>query len=546
MPSAVAGGRDETVDAVVVGAGFAGLYMLYRLRELGLSTRVIEAGGDVGGTWYWNRYPGARCDASSLLYSYSFSRDLEQEWSWSEKYATQAEILRYIQHVAERFDLRKHIWFDTRVSAARRSDNDNTWEISTERDDRVTARFVIMASGCLSVGRIPDIDGLAETKLPVYHTGNWPREGVDFSGKRVGVIGTGSSGIQAIPEIGKQAAQLVVFQRTANFSVPARNAPMDADIEASVKRQYPELRKKWRTAQLLGAGEELKPGSSFVSKISALEVSEQERRREYEHRWQQGGAFFVGAFYDLITNEIANATAADFVRGKIREIVKESATAAALTPIDYPFGTKRICVDTNYYETFNQPHVSLVDLRVTPISHVAEGGVVTTERAFALDALVFATGFDAMTGALLGMDIRGVDGLLLRDKWADGTCAYLGLMIAGFPNLFTVTGPGSPSVLGNVVACIEQHVELIGDIITKMQSEGHTHIEAEPQAEVQWVERVNAYANATLYPRANSWYLGANIPGKPRVFMPFVGGLGLYRELCDKLVADGYAGFTIT
>lgn len=535
--------RRETVDAIVVGAGFAGMYMLFKLRQLGLRTRVIEAGSDVGGTWYWNRYPGARCDATSQLYSYSFSQELDEDWNWSEKYATQPEILSYARHVAERFDLRSDIWFDTRVAAAHYLDGTGEWRITTDRADEVTARFLIMATGCLSVGRVPDLPGLSETHLPVFHTGAWPHEGVDFTGQRVAVIGTGSSGIQLIPELARQASQLTVFQRTPNFSVPANNAPLSPDDIAEVKRHYPQLRKEWRAGTLVGAGEPLKPGSRFRRETSALSAQEDEREQEYQSRWESGGAYFTGAFGDLLTDERANETAADFVRRQIREIVADPDTAEALTPKGYPIGAKRICVDTGYYATFNRPNVTLVDLRSEPIERVTSDGLATAKRSFEFDALVFATGFDAMTGALLALEIRGENGLPLSHKWAEGPKAYLGVAVHGFPNMFLITGPGSPSVLGNVINHIEQHVEFIADLLSDSRAKGLDRIEANWEAQESWAQKVNEMAEATLFPKANSWYLGANIPGKPRIFMPFVGGIGLFREICERVASHDFEGF---
>lgn len=534
--------RAEQVDAVVVGAGFAGLYMLYRLRELGMTVRVIEAASDVGGTWYWNRYPGARCDAQSALYSYSFSAELEQEWSWSEKYATQPEILQYLRHVADRFDLRRDISFDTQVTEAHFNEAHRRWDVRTDRGERISAQWCIMATGCLSVGRLPDIEGLRDTSLPIYHTGNWPHEGVNFGGMSVGVVGTGSSGIQVIPEIARQAKSLTVYQRTPSFSVPARNAPVDPAAERALKARYREVREQWRIGELVGGGEELVPGNCYRRSIAATSVSEAEREAEYQQRWDKGGPFLLGAFGDLITDPRSNATAADFVRSKIREIVRDERTAAMLTPSDFPIGTKRICVDTDYYATFNRDNVALVDIRADPIVRIDDAGVVTAGGARSHDALVFATGFDAMTGALLRMDIRGRDGLPLREKWAGGPRTYLGLMTTGYPNLLIVAGPGSPSVLGNVVNHIEQHVEFIADLLADTRKRGFDTVEADPAAEAEWVQRVNDYAAATLFPEANSWYLGANVPGAPRVFMPFVGGIALYRTLCDAVAADGYAG----
>lgn len=523
-------------DAIVVGAGFSGLYMLYRLRELGMSVRVLEAGDDIGGTWYWNRYPGARCDVPSIEYSYSFSKELEQEWQWSERYPAQPEILRYIHHVADRFDLRRDIQLNTRVQAATFDDTQQQWHITTS-DERFSARFCIMATGCLSVSRIPDIPGLDAFTGEHYHTGNWPHEGVDFTGKRVGVIGTGSSGIQSIPVIAEQASHLYVFQRTPNFSIPAHNRPLTPEEDAAVKANYDTRRQEARHSNF---------GTNFIiNNQSALEVSPEERLAEYERRWEHGGLNFLVGFNDLLFNPNANETAAEFVRDKIRQTVHDPETAAALLPDDHPIGTKRICADTHYYETFNRDNVTLVNLRHAPIEHITARGIRTQASEYDLDVIVFATGFDAMTGALANIDIRGKDGQALRDKWQDGPRTYLGLMSAGFPNLFTITGPGSPSVLSNMIVSIEQHVEWIADCLAHMQQHQLERIEATPDAEDAWVEHVNAVAHMTLFPQAKSWYMGANIPGKPRIFMPYVGGVGAYRQKCDEVVREGYSGFVL-
>ena len=526
-----------TFDAVVVGAGFAGLYMLHRLRGLGLSVLVVEAGDDIGGTWYWNRYPGARCDVESLDYSYSFSDELQQEWRWTERYASQPEILRYIDHVAERFDLRRDIRLSTRVTAAEYDERRARWTVRTDDGDAVSARFCIMATGCLSVAQLPKFPGLEDFRGRWYHTGNWPHEGVDFTGQRVGVVGTGSSAIQSIPIIAAQASHLCVFQRTPNFSVPARNAPLDPDVERRVKTDYVDYRRRARESRI-----------GFVverREESALAVSPEERAREYERRWMRGGLGFAATFPDLLTSREANETAAEFFRAKIRSIVRDPAVADALTPRDYPVGTKRLCVDTSYYDTFNRDNVTLVDVRSSPIEAITPDGLKTRDHAYALDSIVFATGFDAMTGALLRIDVRGRDGQELRAKWADGPRTYLGLAIAGFPNLFTITGPGSPSVLSNMIVSIEQHVDWITDCIASMRAQGRTTTEPTEDAERRWVSHVNEVGDMTLYPLADSWYVGANIPGKPRVFMPYVGGVGTYRQLCDAVAANGYEGFQL-
>ena len=525
------------VDAVVVGAGFAGLYMLHRLRGLGLSALVYEAGDGIGGTWYWNRYPGARCDVESLDYSYSFSDALQQEWTWTERYASQPEILRYIEHVADRFDLRRDVQLATRVTAAVFDETTNRWAIQTDRGDRVSARFCIMATGCLSTAQVPDLEGLETFQGRWYHTGSWPHEGVDFTGQRVGVIGTGSSAIQSIPIIAGQAAHLFVFQRTPNFSIPARNAPLDPEHERRWKANYAEHRRQARESRI-----------GFVverNEQSALAVSAGERQREYEARWRRGGLGFNATFADLLTSEDANDTAAEFFRAKIRATVRDPAVADRLVPRDHPLGTKRLCVDTEYYETFNRDNVTLIDIRPAPIEAITPGGLRTRDAAYALDSLVFATGFDAMTGALLGIDIRGRGGQALRQKWAAGPRTYLGLAVAGFPNLFTITGPGSPSVLSNMIVSIEQHVDWIADCIASLRERRLDGIEATVDAEDAWVAHVNEVGRATLYPLANSWYMGANVPGKPRIFMPYVGGVGAYRQTCDEVAARGYTGFTV-
>lgn len=525
-----------TFDAVVVGAGFAGMYMLHRLRGLGLSARVFEAGGGVGGTWYWNRYPGARCDVESMQYSYRFSDALQQEWTWSERYATQPEILRYAGHVADRFDLRRDISFDSRVLSAVFDDASGLWTLEVDGGGRVSARFCIMATGCLSSVNRPDFEGMDSFRGPTYHTGRWPRDGVDFSGLRVGVIGTGSSAIQSIPAIAERARALAVFQRTPNYTVPAHNRPLAAAEVREVKANYPALR---ALALRLHAGLAIP-----YNPRRALEASEAERRREYEARWREGGIGFVAAFKDLLTDAAANETAAEFVREKIRETVRDPKTAELLAPRNV-IGCKRLCVDTGYYETFNRPNVTLVDVSAAPIERLTPGGLRAGGREYALDAIVFATGFDAMTGALKRIDIRGRGGRRLTDKWADGPRAYLGLAMAGFPNLFTVTGPGSPSVLANMIVCIEQHVDWIADCLDRMRARGVERIEPRADAENAWAAHVAEVAGASLRSTCSSWYVGANVPGKPRVFMPYIGGFPAYAEKCAEVAAKGYEGFDL-
>jgi cyclohexanone monooxygenase len=526
-------------DVVVVGAGFAGMYMLHRLRCLGLSVRVYEQGSGVGGTWYWNRYPGARCDVESMQYSYSFSEELQQEWDWSERYAPQPEILRYANHVADRFNLWPDMQFDTRVERAVFDERDNRWSVTTSDGRTVCAQFVVLATGCLSNARKPDIKGLERFEGPVYHTGNWPHEPVDFTGLRVGIIGTGSSSIQSVPVIAAQAKHLTVFQRTANFSIPARNASLTDEERQKFRANYPEIRRFAR--------EEAKNGIyTTPPDRGALDDGENERRAKYEARWTYGGLTFMQVYNNLALDKAANDTAADFVRDKIAETVKDKATAELLRPNTHPIGTKRICIDTEYYETFNRPNVSLVDIKTNPIAEITAHAVRSGGKDYEIDALVLATGFDAMTGSVARIDIVGRNGVTLNQKWAEGPRTYLGLMSAGFPNLFIITGPGSPSVLSNMIVSIEQHVDWIADCIAFMHNRRLDVMEANREAEDKWVVHVNEVAYATLYPQANSWYMGANIPGKPRIFMPYIGGVGVYRQICNVVAAKGYEGFAMT
>ena len=529
----------EACDAVVVGAGFAGMYMLHRLRGIGLSVRVYEQGSGVGGTWYWNRYPGARCDVESMQYSYSFSDELQQEWDWSERYAPQPEILRYANHVADRFGLRSAIQFNTRVEQAVFDESTNIWQVATSDGRTVTAKFVVLATGCLSNARVPDIKGLDRFKGHVYHTGHWPHEPIDFTGLRVGVIGTGSSGIQSVPVIAEQAKHLTVFQRTPNYSIPARNATLTEQERQKFRQNYPEIRRFAR--------EEAKNGIyTDLPDRGALDDGDNERRVRYEARWQHGGLTFMSVYNNLALDQAANDTAADFVREKIAEIVKDPATAKLLQPTTYPIGTKRICIDTDYFETFNRPNVTLVDIKSDPIEEILPNAVRAGAKDYEIDALVLATGFDAMTGSVAKIDISGRQGQTLNQKWAEGPKTYLGLMSAGFPNLFIITGPGSPSVLSNMIVSIEQHVDWIADCIAYMRDRGFEAMEANKDAEDNWVAHVNEVAYTTLYPQANSWYMGANIPGKPRIFMPYIGGVGPYRQICNDVAAKGYEGFAMT
>jgi len=525
-------------DAVIVGAGFGGMYMLHRLRGLGLSAKVIEAGSGVGGTWYWNRYPGARCDVESMQYSFGFSDELQQTWRWSELFSGQPEILRYANFVADTFDLRRDITFNTRVQAASWDEATACWTVSTDSTAPVRAHHVIMATGCLSSSRMPDIAGRDTFKGRTFHTGQWPHQEIDFTDQVVGVIGTGSSAIQSIPVIAAQAKHVYVFQRTPNFSIPSRNAPIHADYEAQWKRDYTRRRAEAR-----------KTRSGVLSPLndkSALADGEADRRAHYEQRWTLGGTYFMQSYNDLALNKASNDTAVAFVHEKIRGIVQDPAIAEKLLPTNHPIGTKRICVDTHYYETFNRPNVTLVDLHDTPISQITPDGLDTSAQSYGLDAIIFATGFDAMTGTLLKIDIHGRNGATLRDSWAAGPHTYLGLMTAGMPNMFMITGPGSPSVLSNMIVSIEQHVDWIAECLAWMRSNRKSVIDADQAAQDAWVAHVNEVAHRTLYPQANSWYMGANIPGKPQVFMPYIGGVGVYREKCEAIAAAGYEGFVMT
>jgi cyclohexanone monooxygenase len=531
--------RIRTLDAIVVGAGFAGLYALYRLRKMGLHAQALEAGKGIGGTWFWNRYPGARCDVESLEYSYSFSEELQQEWNWPERFSAQADILRYINHVADRLDLRRDILTETRVVSARFDKTTDLWTVKTANGGMFQAPFCIMATGNLSLPRVPNFPGLENFKGNWYHSGLWPEEGVDFTGRRVGVIGTGSSGIQMIPVIAEQAKHLFVFQRTANFSVPAVNRPMTPDVERNHKERYRYWRDEAKRTPFGIAGHA--PPTK-----SALEEAQEERDRNYETKWGTGGNIsFLYAYNDLLVNKESNETASEFVRRKIRSIVRDPKVAELLLPNDHPIGTKRLCLDNGYFETFNRDNVTLVDVKSDPIVEITASGLRTGTREFEVDDIAFATGFDAMTGALLDIDIAVEAGPVLADKWAHGPRTYLGLMTAGFPNFFMITGPGSPSVKTNMVAAIEQHVDWIADCVQHLRQNGIKRIDADESTEDRWVEHVNEVADSTLYPQANSWYVVANIPGKPRVFMPYVAGLDKYRAICDEVAANDYRGFVL-
>ena len=530
-------------DAIVIGAGFAGLYQLHGLRDrLGLRVRVLEAGGDLGGTWYWNRYPGARCDSESHAYRYFFSRELNDEWQSTERYPGPPEIRAYLDFVAKKFDLRRDIEFGVRVTAASFDEGANRWRIETESGEHCTATYLVSAVGCLSAANVPDIPGLKDFRGQWYHTGQWPHEGVDFAGKRVGQIGTGSTGIQAAPVIAQSAAHLTVFQRTANYSVPARNAPLTPEFKRWVRDNFDEIR---------GIARSTPNGHAFrISERNVGDVTPEERQAIYEAAWELGGLQFRAVFKDLITDRAANATAAEFLKARIRSVVKDPATAESLANIDHPYSAKRPPIDTDYFETFNRANVSLVDLRAEPIERITADGIRTEgksgRREHALDIIVFATGFDAMTGPLLKMDIRGRAGRSLREDWKGGPETYLGLQMPGFPNLFTITGPGSPSVLTNMPVAIEQHVDWITECIGHLRRSGIETIEPSAQATRDWTATVQEAAKATvLWDAKHSWYFGANVAGKPQVFMPYAGGLARYAKLCEGVAERGYEGFVL-
>ncbi len=527
------------VDALIIGAGFSGLYQLHRLRdELGLSARVLEAGDDVGGTWYWNRYPGARCDTESNAYMFYFSRDILNAWEWSERYPQQPEIQRYLSFVAERLDLRRDIQFGTRVSQAHYDEASQQWRVCTEGGDTWRCTYLITAIGCLSAANVPRIAGLDDFQGQWFHTGLWPHEGVDFSGKRVAVIGTGSTGIQAIPVIAQQAEALTVFQRTANYSIPARNAPLSAEEKHEVRSRADE---RHHIMTHNGNGH-----AFWIDKTKALEVSDDERQTRYQAAWDKGGLQFRATFHDLLIDKAANDTAAQFIQQRIREVVKDPATAEDLTAFDHPFAAKRPPIDSHYFETYNLPHVQLVNLRKTPIERITASGIQTSAGLFEFDIIVFATGFDALTGAFERIDFRGCGGQRLKDLWADGPLTYLGLQVPGFPNLFTITGPGSPSVLCNLPPQIEQHVDWITRCIAHLRAHELASIEATAEAASAWRHEVNRAAEVTLLTQVpHSWYIGANVEGKPKAFLPYAGGLKHYRDTCDAIAADGYRGFSL-
>jgi cation diffusion facilitator CzcD-associated flavoprotein CzcO len=534
----------KTVDLLIVGAGFSGLCMLYKARQMGLSAKVLEAADSVGGTWYHNCYPGARVDVESMEYSFQFSEALQQEWRWTERYSPQPELLKYANHVADRFEMRHDIELNTRVSAAVFDELTQRWKVtanpqrsSEQQTQSWSAQFLIMACGPLSSPNTPNFNGLDTFAGPVLHTARWPHQAIDFTGQTVGVIGTGSSGVQSIPLIAAQAKQLTVFQRTATYVVPARNAPLDPAYEAYVKADYAGFRERSKQMRT-GFGSELPPRD-----VSALDVDEAERNKQLEARWQIGGFHLLGAFRDIMTNETANGYAAEFVRDKIRSVVKNPATAKLLLP-DQIIGCKRLCVGTDYYETYNRDNVELVDVSQAAIDEVTSDGLRSGGRDYRFDALVLATGFDAMTGTLMKLDIRGLGGVSIQDKWRAGPLNYLGLTIAGFPNFFNIAGPGSTSAFTLGTLAIEHHVNWIADCIQYMKAHNYRSTVATDDAEQAWVAYVNKAAQRSLLLGCNSWYLGANIADKPRQFMPLAAGFPSYAKRCAEVAEKNYEGFS--
>ncbi|WP_176052723.1 flavin-containing monooxygenase [Paraburkholderia caribensis] len=534
--------QNQAFDMIIVGAGVAGLYMLHRARQAGLSVRLFDAAGGIGGTWYWNRYPGARVDIESFEYSYSFSSELEQEWRWTERYASQPELLQYFDHVANRFGLYEDIQLDTRIDSVVFDERRHEWAIDTQAGETFSARFCVMATGCLSAPKVPDIPGYGGFGGETYFTSRWPHETVEFGTKRVAVIGTGSSAIQLVPEVARLAEHLAVFQRTPNYSIPLRNQPMEDDYERRMKANYAELRRmEWQSPGgfVCVGGEPRQP-----LRVSAMSVTAEERQREFHVRWNAGGLCLYTSYNDLMTNETANAELSEFVRTKLRAKIDDPALADKLVPRDHPILTKRLCADSGYFEAFNRDNVSLVDLRETPIESITKRGIVFGNVEHEFDVIVFATGFDAVTGALLNVDIRGRHGLSLRQEWKDGPQTYLGLMSAGFPNLFNIAGPGSTASLSSAIPCDEHQVDLVMKLVQRTLHIGATTIEATDDAQRSWTDRILAIADNSLLHRTDSWYVGANIPGKPRVLMLDLEGFDAYMAFCDDVITRDYEGFS--
>lgn len=531
-----AGGTAMRLDALVIGAGFGGMYAVHRARAMGLSVHGIEAGDDVGGTWYWNRYPGARCDVMSIDYSYSFSDEIQQEWTWSEQFAAQPEILAYARFVADRIDIRKDFSFGTRATVVEYDDQASLWRITTDRGDRYEATYCLMATGPLSVPKAVDIPGASSFKGELYLSGKWPHRPIDFAGKRVAVIGTGSSGIQIVPVVAEQAEHLYVFQRTPSFTLPMRNRKLDDAFVAHIKHHYPQLRAVARHS--------LTGGVRPITSRPVFSISPEERQQLMEDAWAHSGLAFLGLFSDLLVNREANEVVAEFVRGKIAEIVEDPDTARRLTPRGYPIFARRPCLDSGYYESFNRDNVTLKDCLEEPILEITERGLRTRSGEVEVDIIIAATGYDALTGAMLSIDIKGKGGRSLADKWADGGRSYLGLLMEGFPNLFIIAGPNGPSALANFILLNEQNVDWVCDVIEHMRLNGLRAVEADLDAETRWMDKVRQLGAQSLYPTANTWYMGANVPGKPRNFPVYIGGFGRYREICSDVAAEGYRGIS--
>lgn len=538
---------DDILDALILGGGFGGMHMLHKLRDMGLSVVALEAGDSVGGAWYWNRYPGARCDVESLVYCYTFSPIVDEEWKWSERYATQPEILRYMNFVCDRLDLRKDIRFKSRLVQAKFDETTELWTFKTENGDTYRARDFISSAGPISAPIWPDIPHRDTFKGEVYHTALWPNEEPDFTGKRVAVIGTGSSGTQLIPIVAKQAEQLTVFVRTAGFFANANHRDLTDDDYKWWNENKERVRTRLKTSEIVGSGdlmmnEEMlgtrhKPGSDFTK---------EERKQVLEDRWQFGGATMPRAFLDIMTNIELNEEVGDFLREKIVSIIDDPETAEVLTPRNLYFGTKRICVGNQFYETFNRPNVSAMAVKKTPIERFTEKGLVIDGKEHEFDVVICASGFDALTGALTVIDIQGVDGKNIKDTWAQGSSTYLGIGVADFPNLYMIGGPGSPSVLVNVVMANEHQVGWISDLIKYKRDNGYTRVDVQPAAQDKWAQTVQDVIKGTVFTSADSWYTGANVPGKPKQILAFAGGIIEYTNACDAVAENGYEGFTFS
>ena len=530
--------HNEELDVIIVGAGFSGLYMLYKMRKMNLKALIIERASDAGGTWFWNRYPGARCDIESIEYSYSFSDELQQEWNWSNRYSDQSEILEYINYVVKKFNLKENIVFNTSVKSATFDENLKNWTLETDSKS-YSSKFCVMATGTLSSIKQPNFDGLENFKGDWYVTGEWPHEKIDFTSKKVAIIGTGSSAVQSIPVIAEEAKNLTVFQRSPNYTIPANNRPLTEKELSNAKSNYDQIREK---AKYTRAG----IGYNQFEERKLLDLSSEEIKKELSNRWKIGGQeIFTAGFTDVGVNVEANKIVADFVKSKIKEIVKDPNVAELLSPED-AIGCKRLCADTNYFETYNRENVKLIDLNSNPINSITENGILTNDKEFKFDSIIFATGFDAMTGALQAIDITGKNGKKLKQVWKDGPKSFLGLLINGFPNLFTITGPGSPSVLTNMMVAIEQHVEWISDCINFLSKSNLNEVEADELFQIEWMDHIEEVAKNTLRYTCNSWYVGANVPGKKRVFMPYAGGFGKYREKCDEIAENNYSILNIS